>query len=58
VGAGVTQALGEGLGVSPNLQCGFRVHLRPELGRITPTLAFMRMDYVASIIYTNGGDKF
>lgn len=41
------------------------VHLRPEPGRIGDesillmlNISFMRMDYAAGIIYTNGDDKF
>lgn len=41
------------------------VHPRPEAGRISGesillmlNISFMRMDYAAGIIYTNGDDKF
>lgn len=57
---------GEGCG-HPALWLGelLLVHLRPEPGRIGNesillmlNISFMRMDYAAGIIYTNGDDKF
>ena len=53
---------GEG---SAHPRCLLGVCLRPEAGRIhtesiflMPSISFMRMDYAAGVIYTNGDDKF
>ena len=46
-------------------RCLLGVCLRPEAGRIhtesiflMPSISFIRMDYAAGVIYTNGDDKF